>query len=121
MGRTISIAGGIAAVLVGVGVATACPATADNDSYLAALGDRVPSRNGATGLLAAGKESCRLLAPNSYLMFGRAPHVVSRMIWEAAPSLERDQADLIVNTAIDHLCPGVNPFAPGAPPPPPPP
>lgn len=43
------------------------------------------------------------------------------MIWEAAPSLERDQADLIVYTAIDHLCPAVNPFAPGAPPLPPPP
>ncbi|MCV7424395.1 DUF732 domain-containing protein [Mycobacterium yunnanensis] len=57
-----------ATALVGAGIATAAPATADNASYLAALGDRVQSRNGPDGLLAAGKESCRLLAPNSYLM-----------------------------------------------------
>lgn len=108
-----------AVVLTCGSVATASPATADNESYLAALNGRVQSRNGDEALLLAGKDACRLLAPNAAYMFGRAPHVVSRMVWEANPLLERDQADVIVYTAIDHLCPGVNLFAPGAPPPPP--
>lgn len=112
MGRTIRLAAASAAVTAAC-ITIAAPAAADNDSYLAALGDRVHSTNGPEGLLAVGKEACRLLAPNNAMMFGRAPNVVSRMIWEAAPMLERDQADFIVATANTHLCPGINPFAPG--------
>jgi hypothetical protein len=66
------------------------------------------SPEGAAGLLRAGKGACALLAPNSYLMFGRNPNWVAQMVWEQNPTLERDQATFLVNAAIDNLCPGVN-------------
>ena len=43
-------------------------------------------------------------------MFGRNPNVVAQMVWQATPQFERNQAALLVNAAIDNLCPGVNPF-----------
>lgn len=57
-----------------------------------------------------GKDACAALAPSPGLMFGRNPNVVAQMVWQATPQFERNQAALLVNAAIDNLCPGVNPF-----------
>lgn len=100
---TTAVATALSAVLAPV-------ASADNESYLTAVNGPLSSKDGPEGLLAAGKDACRLMRPNSYLMFGRSANVVAGMVWEANPLLERDQATLLVNAAIDHLCPGVNPF-----------
>lgn len=102
----------IAALAVAFSAAVMCGspvAAADNDSYLAAVSS-LHSAEGDDGLLKVGKGACGLLAPTNSLMFGRSPNLVARMVWEGNPRLERPQAALLVNAAIDNLCPGVNPL-----------
>lgn len=41
-------------------------------------------------------------------MFGRHPNLVAEIVWQANPMLERREAALVVNAAIDNLCPGAN-------------
>jgi hypothetical protein len=103
----------VSAVLAAVSLSlVASPgANADNGSYLAAVkGLGLTSKLGDEGLLSAGKGACSLLAPTSSLMFGRHPNLVAQWVWERNPMLERNEAALLVNAAIDNLCPGVNPF-----------
>jgi hypothetical protein len=59
-------------------------------------------------LLKGGKGACSLLRPDYGLMFGRHPNLVAEMVWQANPMLERNEAALLVNAAIDNLCPGAN-------------
>ncbi|MGU3501886.1 DUF732 domain-containing protein [Mycobacterium sp. C31M] len=100
-----SIACGFAAML------TAAPASADNNSYLNRMNELgLSSELGPAGLLQTGKGACSALSPNAGLMFGRHPNWVAQMVWESNPMLERNEASLLVNAAIDNLCPGVNPF-----------
>jgi len=104
-----------AAVLAALGAAAvgfAAPASADNDSYLAAVkGAGLQSKSGDEGLLANGKDACRMLSPaGSGNMFGLSPNIVADRVWQYNPLLERDGAVVIVNAAIDNLCPGVNPW-----------
>lgn len=92
-------------------VLAAPTASADNDSYLAAMDALgMYSEDGDDLLLHVGKKACSMLAPSPGLMFGRNPNWVATTLWEQSPRLERDDAALIVNAAIDHLCPGVNPL-----------
>jgi hypothetical protein len=49
-----------------------------------------------------------MLRPDYGLMFGRSPNLVAEKVWAANPMLERNEAALLVNAAIDNLCPGVN-------------
>lgn len=86
---------------------TAAPAVADNASYLAAVSG-FTSKTGAEGLLSAGKFACGQLQPRPGYMFGLHPNVVADRVWQNNPMLERDEATVIVNAAIDNLCPGVN-------------
>ena len=90
----------------------ACPtANADNGSYLGAMKNLgLSSKGGDEGLLQVGKAACGMLAPSPGLMFGRHPNWVGQTVWERNPMLERNEAALLVNAAIDNLCPGVNPF-----------
>jgi hypothetical protein len=84
-------------------------ASADNASFLAAMeGLGLSSKGGAEGLLSAGKGACSMLRPDYGLMFGRSPNLVADKVWAANPMLERNEAALLVNAAIDNLCPGVN-------------
>jgi hypothetical protein len=95
-----------AAVVV---LAASPPANADNASFLAAMdGLDLGSKQGAEGLLKGGKGACSLLRPDYGLMFGRHPNLVAEMVWQANPMLERNEAALLVNAAIDNLCPGAN-------------
>lgn len=92
-----------------VALAVAPPAGADNASFLATMdGLGLSSKQGAEGLLSAGKGACSLLRPDYGLMFGRSPNLVAEKVWAANPMLERNEAALLVNAAIDNLCPGVN-------------
>ena len=87
-------------------LAVAPPASADNASFLAAMdGLGLSSEDGAEGLLRAGKGACSLLRPDYGLMFGRHPNLVAEKVWQANPMLERREAALIANAAIDNLCP----------------
>ena len=90
-----------------VAIAAAPTAAADNASYLAAV-NQFTTPTGADGLLRTGKAACNLLKPTYGLMFGRHPNLVAEIVWEQNPQLERPEAAIIVNAAIDHLCPGVN-------------
>jgi len=90
-------------------LAASPPASADNASFLGAMdGLGLSSEQGAEGLLKAGKGACSLLRPDYGLMFGRNPNLVAEKVWQANPMLERNEAALLVNAAIDNLCPGVN-------------
>lgn len=103
----------VSAVLAAVSVSlVASPAAnADNGSYLAAVkGLGLSSQFGAEGPLQVAKVACSMLAPSLSLMFGRHPNWVAQTVWQRNPMLERNQASLLVNAAIDNLCPGVNPF-----------
>lgn len=100
--------GAAAAVAFGlVGGVTAAPASADNASYLAALG-AYTSKTRADDLLMAGKFACGQLQPRPGLMFGLHPNVVADRVWQYNSAFERDEATAVVNAAIDNLCPGVN-------------
>lgn len=90
---------------------TAPTAGADNASYLVRMNELgLVSEFGDSGLLGTGKAACGLLAPTAGLMFGRHPNRVADIVWEQNPMLERNEAALVVNAAIDNLCPGVNPW-----------
>lgn len=108
MGGTRAI---IAAAIAAAAIVTAAPAAADNQTYLAAVAP-IAGRfdNNTERLLLAGKTACGMLAPDNYMMFGHNPTEVANRVWRIYPTLERPDAVLIVNTAIDHLCPGTNPF-----------
>jgi hypothetical protein len=113
----IKHAGAVAAVVSAISccaslaVLAAPTASADNDSYLAAMDALgATSAKGDDGLLRTGKSACSMLAPSAGLMFGRNPNWVAQVIWEQNPRLERNGAALLVNAAIDNLCPGVNPL-----------
>lgn len=99
----------VAAAMAVVGVGLAAPAAADNQSYLDAI-STFSSPQGSDGLLKIGKGACSLLRPNNAMMFGRNPNLVAQMVWEQNPQLERPDATILVNAAIDQLCPGVNPL-----------
>lgn len=98
-----------ALALAATSIALAAPAAADNQSYLNAVSS-LTTPTGTDGLLQVGKGACSLLKPNNAMMFGRAPNAVATIVWESNPQLERHEATLLVNAAIDHLCPGVNPW-----------
>lgn len=101
--RRIGVA---AAILLGaVGVVTAAPASADNASYLGALGGY---KTRPDDLLMAGKFACGQLQPRPGYMFGLHPNVVADRVWQYNSAFERDEAVAVVNAAIDNLCPGVN-------------
>jgi len=117
MASTIKHVGTVATAVSAIGccaslaVLAAPTASADNDSYLAAMDALgMISKGGDDVLLGVGKTACSMLAPSPGLMFGRNPNWVARTLWEQSPRLERDDAALIVNAAIDNLCPGVNPL-----------
>jgi hypothetical protein len=96
-------------VAASVSLLTAPAANADNASYLAAMQSiGLYPQYTADSLLHVGKDACGALAPSEGLMFGRSPNLVARMVWQASPQFERNQAALLVNAAIDNLCPGVN-------------
>lgn len=101
-----------AIALAVVSVALAAPASADNASYLIAVkGAGLSAKNGDEGLLANGKDACRMLSPaGSGNMFGLSPNLVADRVWQNNAMLERPDAVVIVNAAIDNLCPGVNPW-----------
>jgi hypothetical protein len=101
----------VPAFLAASAVTLAAPplASADNASFLAAMnGLGLSSKQGPEGLLSAGKGACSMLRPDYGLMFGRSPNLVAEKVWAANPMLERNEAALLVNAAIDNLCPGVN-------------
>ncbi|MGC7327568.1 hypothetical protein RA985_21665, partial [Mycobacteroides abscessus subsp. abscessus] len=75
-------------VLGVVGIGTAAPASADNASYLAALGGYA-SKTRADDLLMAGKFACGQLQPRPGLMFGLHPNVVADRVWQYNSSFER--------------------------------
>lgn len=96
---------------ISASLVTSPPSTADNGSYLGAMKSLgLSSKGGDEGLLQVGKAACGMLAPSPGLMFGRHPSWVAQTVWERNPMLERNEAALLVNAAIDNLCPGVNPF-----------
>lgn len=84
-------------------------ANADNESFLAAVSS-LQSEEGPAGLLKVGKGACSIMQPDGALWFGRHPNVAADIVWQNNPMMERPEAVLLVNAAIDHLCPGVNPF-----------
>ena len=99
----------VAAAATAIFGLAAPPASADNASFLTTMDSLgLSSKQGAEGLLKAGKGACSLLRPDYGLMFGRSPNLVAEKVWEANPMLERPEAAQLVNAAIDNLCPGVN-------------
>jgi hypothetical protein len=110
--RTITmVAASAALAALSASLVTSPVAVADNGSYLGAMKNLgLSSKAGDEGLLRAGKGACGMLAPSPGLMFGRSPNWVAQTVWEQSPMLERNEAALLVNAAIDNLCPGVNPF-----------
>lgn len=97
--------------IAAVALLVAPPATADNNSYLSAVGDLGELVGGPAGLLQVGKGSCSLLKPHGVnYMFGIAPNPVADMVWQNNPMLERSHSVRIVNAAIDNLCPNPNAF-----------
>jgi hypothetical protein len=88
----------------------AAPAHADNASYLAALNAAGLQDKTPDGMLSVGHYACGALEPSPGLMFGLHPNKVADIIWQQNPELERDQATLVVNAAIDNLCPGASVF-----------
>lgn len=101
----------IAAFVVGVAapLVVAAPANADNASFLGRMNEiGLSSELGDSGLLQVGKAACGMLRPDYGLMFGRHPNLVADIVWQKNPMLERNEAGLLVNAAIDNLCPGVN-------------
>ncbi len=108
LARAVVAAAAVLAAVV-VSVVAAPVSHADNASFLATMDNLgLSSKEGAEGLLRGGKGACGLLRPDYGLMFGRHPNLVADMVWQANPMLERREAALIVNAAIDNLCPGVN-------------
>ena len=93
-------------------VITVPVAHADNDSFLAAVGDLTPKlNNNDPGLmLRVGKGACYLLGPNDASAIGIIPDRVADFVWQKHGRLERADAVRIVNAAKDNLCPGTGMF-----------
>jgi hypothetical protein len=86
-------------------------AHADNQSFLDAMNAAgLSSQDGASDMLRVGKGACGLMAPSPGLMFGRSPNLVADLVWRGNPMLERPEAAVVVNAALDNLCPGATPF-----------
>lgn len=95
--------------LVPVAMLAAPAASADNQSYLSAVSAAgLTADHGDDGMLKVGKGACYLLAPHAGYIFGILPDRVADIVWQQNPQLEHNQAAIIVNAAIDNLCPGSN-------------
>jgi hypothetical protein len=109
VGTKATVAASVAIAAISGALVASPAAHADNNSYLGAMNSLgLTSKAGPEGLLQGGKGACSLMRPNSAYMFGRSANVVAQIVWEQNPMLERREAALLVNAAIDHLCPGVN-------------
>ncbi|MGE2836757.1 DUF732 domain-containing protein [Mycobacterium sp. SMC-4] len=109
LGGRLGVAVTATAIAAALTLTTSPLASADNASFLGAMDALgLNSPQGPEGLLRVGKAACSMLRPDYGLMFGRHPNLVAEQVWQVNPMLERREAALIVNAAIDNLCPGVN-------------
>lgn len=91
-------------------VVSAPTSTADDGSYLGAVGDLANLVGNVPSLLKVGSGACTLLAPSNAAVFGVFPGRVVELVQQKNPKLARDQAVRIVNAAEDNLCPDVSHF-----------